>query len=82
MDTIKEQIFSLLTTRLGGDCDFNDYGDKDTVLDCAIEAVQEEDNLTQGCGAGPLMGHIEEWVDFFEKQTQNKSLSVSSKLKR
>jgi hypothetical protein len=69
---MEKLIFELLDVQVGGDCDFNDYEDKESVLNCAIEAVQERDDLMMGCGAGPLMGHIEKWVDKFEQESLNK----------
>jgi len=66
---IRKEIFDLLDDRVGCDCNFNDYENKEAILDYAIEFVQEEDDLTQGCGVGPLMGYIQEWVDNFEKAT-------------
>lgn len=53
---------------VGADCNFNDYDSKGAILDYAIELIGEEDRLTQGCGVGPLMGHIQEWVDQFEQE--------------
>jgi hypothetical protein len=71
MDMEKE-IFKLLDETIGfdADCNFNDYESKEAILEYAIEMVQERDDLMMGCGVGPLMGHIEKWVDNFEKETQ------------
>jgi hypothetical protein len=66
---MEKLIFELLDESIGQD-DFNDYENKESVLECAIEAVQERDDLMMGCGVGPLMGHIEKWVDKFEKETK------------
>ena len=43
----------------------DDYDSREKLLDYAIEYVSEQDNLTHGCGAGPLIPDIEAWVDAF-----------------
>jgi len=63
----KTKLFAFLDDALGaGDgADSDDYDSPAELLNIAVEQVDEQDSLTQGCGVGPLMGDIQEWVGAF-----------------
>jgi hypothetical protein len=70
MSNTKEKVYALLNSRFGDDV-FEDYENRETVFDCAIEYVECEDDLTCGCGVGPLMDEIKQWVNEFEAGKHN-----------
>jgi hypothetical protein len=74
MSSTKEKVYALLNSSFGDDV-FEDYENREAVFDCAIEYVECEDDLTCGCGVGPLMDDIKQWVDDFEAGKHNISAS-------
>lgn len=77
----QQDIFKFLDSNIGEDCCFEDYDDKESLLEYAIELVEGEEDLTQSCGVGPIVHHIKAWIDLFEKKTHYDNLNTQLEIK-
>lgn len=63
----RDRVFLFLDERFGAgaDCTLADYDSLKALRGYAIDDVGCDEELTSGCGVGPLMYHIEAWLAAF-----------------
>jgi len=65
--TPEQKLFAYLDEALGAGAKNapDDFDNEQAVLEAAVDLVSEQDALTCGCGVGPLISDIQQWVTQF-----------------
>lgn len=64
MSTDRQRVFIFLDEKWSSDV-AADFDSQQDILNYAIDDVSMRDDLCMGCGVGPLIPYIEEWVEIF-----------------